>query len=267
MDRWKIPPDSTVSLNDIPTDSTEGAPGSKKQTGEALEELNETLSEYQERLWAEGAQSLLIVLQAMDTGGKDGTIRKVLSGVNPQGVKVVSFKSPSSTELAHDFLWRIHSQAPARGEIGVFNRSHYEDVLIVRVKNLLPEEVWRERYELINNFERQLAHAGTTVVKFFLHISREEQAERLQARLDDPTKRWKFNPGDLVERARWDDYQEAYREAIEKTSTVEAPWYVIPGDQKWYRNWAVAQAIADTLKRMDPQFPEPPDIDPNLKIE
>jgi PPK2 family polyphosphate:nucleotide phosphotransferase len=267
MDRWKIPPDSTVSLSDHPTDSTEGAPGNKKQTGEAISELNETLSDYQERLWAEGTQSLLIVLQAMDTGGKDDTIRKVLSGVNPQGVHVVSFKAPNSTELAHDFLWRIHQAAPAQGGIGVFNRSHYEDVLIVRVKNLLPEAVWRERYELINNFERQLAHAGTTVVKFFLHVSREEQAKRLQARLDDPTKRWKFNPGDLAERARWDNYREAYREAIEKTSTSGAPWYVIPADNKWYRNWAVAQILADTLKTMDPQFPDPPDIDPNLKIE
>ncbi len=267
MDRWKIAPNSKLSLGDIPTGSTEGAPGGKKQTGEALDELVETLSDYQERLWAEGTQSLLIVLQAMDTGGKDGTIRKVLSGVNPQGVYVVSFKAPNSTELAHDFLWRIHRAAPAQGEIGVFNRSHYEDVLIVRVKNLLPEAVWRERYELINNFEGQLAHAGTTVVKFFLHISREQQAEQLRARLEDPTKRWKFNPGDLVERARWDDYQEAYREAIEKTSTAGTPWYVIPADNKWYRNWAVAQTIADTLKRMDPQFPDPPDIDPNLKIE
>jgi PPK2 family polyphosphate:nucleotide phosphotransferase len=267
MDRWKIAPHSTVSLDDIPTDSTEGAPGDKKKTGEALKELNQTLSDYQERLWAEGSQSLLVVLQAMDTAGKDSTIRKVLSGVNPQGVHVVSFKAPNTTELEHDFLWRIHQAVPARGVIGVFNRSHYEDVLVVRVKNLLPEKVWRERYELINNFESQLAHADTTVIKFFLHISKQEQARRLQARLEDPTKRWKFNPGDLVERARWEDYQEAYREAIEKTSTPEAPWYVVPADHKWYRNWVVAETIAGALKRMDPQYPDPPDIDPNLKIE
>ncbi|HEX2179612.1 MAG TPA: polyphosphate kinase 2 family protein [Actinomycetota bacterium] len=267
MDRWKIPPNSTVSLHDIPTDSTDGAPGDKKHTGEALRELNKKLSGYQERLWAEGSQSLLVVLQAMDTAGKDSTIRKVFTGVNPQGVHVVSFKSPNSTELEHDFLWRIHQAVPAKGEIGVFNRSHYEDVLIVRVKNLLPEKLWRERYELINNFERQLGHAGTTVIKFFLHISKQEQANRLRARLEDPTKRWKFNPGDLVERARWEEYQEAYREAIEKTSTPEAPWYVVPADNKWYRNWVVAQTIAETLERMDPQYPDPPDIDPNLKIE
>jgi PPK2 family polyphosphate:nucleotide phosphotransferase len=266
MTDWKITPGGTVSLSDLPTHTKEGAPGDKSVTEAALKDLVEQISSYQERLWAEQGQSLLVVLQAMDTAGKDGTIRAVFSGVNPQGVHVTSFKSPTSDELAHDFLWRIHKATPSKGEIGVFNRSHYEDVLVVRVKNLVPESVWRPRYELINHFEEQLVQNSTTVIKFFLHMSKQEQAGRLQARLDDPTKRWKFNSGDLVERALWDDYQLAYQEAIEKTSTEMAPWYVIPADRKWYRNWAVGKVIAETLEKMDPQYPEPEDVDPNLKI-
>jgi PPK2 family polyphosphate:nucleotide phosphotransferase len=266
MDTWIVPAGSSVSLKDRPTASKEGAPGDKKETEDALHQTVQQISSYQERLWAEGKQSLLVVLQAMDTAGKDGTIRAVFSGVNPQGVHVTSFKSPTSDELAHDFLWRHHKATPAKGEIGVFNRSHYEDVLVVRVKNLVPEEVWRPRYELINAFEKQLTHASTTVIKFFLHMSKEEQAGRLQARLDDPSKRWKFNSGDLVERKLWDDYQEAYQEAISKTSTEYAPWYVIPADRKWYRNWAIASVIAQTLENMAPQYPEPEEVDPNLEI-
>jgi PPK2 family polyphosphate:nucleotide phosphotransferase len=266
MDTWIVPAGSSVSLKDRPTASKEGAPGDKKETEDALHQTVQQISSYQERLWAEGKQSLLVVLQAMDTAGKDGTIRAVFSGVNPQGVHVTSFKSPTSDELAHDFLWRHHKATPAKGEIGVFNRSHYEDVLVVRVKNLVPEEVWRPRYELINAFEKQLTHASTTVIKFFLHMSKEEQAGRLQARLDDPSKRWKFNSGDLVERKLWDDYQEAYQEALSKTSTEYAPWYVIPADRKWYRNWAIASVIAQTLENMAPQYPEPEEVDPNLEI-
>jgi PPK2 family polyphosphate:nucleotide phosphotransferase len=266
MDNWIVPAGSTISLKDLPTASKEGAPGDKRETEEALQETVQQISSYQERLWAEGKQSLLVVLQAMDTAGKDGTIRAVFSGVNPQGVHVTSFKSPTSDELAHDFLWRCHKVTPAKGEIGVFNRSHYEDVLVVRVKNLVPEEVWRPRYDLINSFEEQLTHASNTVIKFFLHMSKEEQAKRLQARLDDPSKRWKFNSGDLVERKLWDDYQQAYQEAISQTSTETAPWYVIPADRKWYRNWAIAQVIAQTLEKMAPQYPEPEDVDPNLEI-
>jgi len=266
MNDWRVVPGSRVSLSDLPTHSKEGAPGDKSVTEHALKDLTETISGYQERLWAEQSRSLLVVLQAMDTAGKDGTIRAVFSGVNPQGVHVTSFKTPTSHELAHDFLWRTHAAVPALGEIGVFNRSHYEDVLVVRVKNLLPETVWRPRYELINNFEQQLAHGSTTVIKFFLHMSKEEQAKRLQARLDDPSKHWKFNAGDLKERALWEDYQQAYQEAIEKTSTDVAPWYVIPSDRKWYRNWAVGKVIAETLEKMDPQYPEAEEIDPNLKI-
>ena len=266
MTDWRVTPGSTFSLADLPTSTKGGAPGDKEETGAALDSLVETISSFQERLWAEQEQSLLVVLQAMDTGGKDGTIRAVFSGVNPQGVHVTSFKAPTSDELAHDFLWRIHQAAPAKGEIGVFNRSHYEDVLIVRVKNIVPERVWRERYELINNFERQLTHGSTTVIKFFLHMSKEEQAKRLQARLDDPSKHWKFNAGDLKERALWDDYQAAFQDAIAQTSTEAAPWYVIPSDRKWYRNWAVGKVIAETLERMDPQYPPAADIDPNLEI-
>jgi PPK2 family polyphosphate:nucleotide phosphotransferase len=258
---WRVEPGSELELSQIDTASREGAPSDRAGVDAAVTDLRDELSGLQERLWAERRQSLLIVLQAMDTGGKDGTIKNVFRGVNPQGTRVVSFKAPTENELEHDFLWRIHRQAPAEGELCIFNRSHYEDVGIVRVHNLVPEEVWRERYDLINAFESQLQHAGTTVVKFFLHISKEEQARRLRARLDDPDKRWKFNKGDLAERAKWDDYQAAYQEAIRRTSTAEAPWYVIPADRKWYRNWAVATVIVDTLKAMDPQFPEPEDLE------
>jgi PPK2 family polyphosphate:nucleotide phosphotransferase len=266
MANWMVPPGTTVNLSEMPTASKQDAPGDKEATEAALADLTRQISSYQERLWAEQKRSLLVVLQAMDTGGKDGTIRAVFSGVNPQGVHVTSFKSPTSDELAHDFLWRIHKVAPAKGEIGVFNRSHYEDVLVVRVKNLVPEEVWRPRYELINHFEEQLVHGSATVIKFFLHMSKQEQAKRLQARLDDPSKHWKFNPGDLKERRLWDDYQAAYQEAITRTSTDRAPWYVIPSDRKWYRNWAVGRVIAETLERMDPQYPPAQDFDPNLKF-
>lgn len=259
--RWLVEPGTKLDLGMIDTASTEGAPGRKPITEAALTPLREQLSGLQVRLWAEHRRSLLVVLQAMDTGGKDGTIRHVLSGVNPQGIRVVSFKVPSQEELDHDFLWRIHRAAPAAGEIGVFNRSHYEDVGIVRVHDLVPEKVWRERYDLIKAFEKQLAHRGTVVVKFFLHISKDEQLERLKARLEDPEKRWKYNRGDLAERAVWDRYQDAYQEAIRRTSTAAAPWYVIPADHKWYRNWAVATVIVDTLKKMDPQVPEPEDLE------
>ena len=266
MKRWKVEPGSPVVLSEMPTKSTDEAPGDADTTRAAMAALHQELAAYQEKLWAEQSQSLLVVLQAMDTAGKDSTIKSVFSGVNPQGVHVTSFKAPNSTERTHDFLWRIHYQAPGHGEIGVFNRSHYEDVLVVRVKSLVPEPVWRERYELINNFERQLTHGRTTVIKFFLHISKDEQAKRLRARLDDPTKLWKFNPDDLKERARWEDYQLAYQEAIQNTSTDHAPWYVIPSDRKWYRNWAVGRVIADTLREMDPQYPEPAEFDRSLDI-
>jgi PPK2 family polyphosphate:nucleotide phosphotransferase len=259
--RWLVEPGEKFELAKIDPGSTEGAPGRKSVTEAAIVPLREELSRLQERLWAEHRRSLLVVLQAMDTGGKDGTIRNVFSGVNPQGMRVVSFKAPSQDELDHDFLWRIHRAAPAAGEMGVFNRSHYEDVAIVRVHNLVPKRVWRERFGLITDFEKQLAHGGTTVVKFFLHISKDEQLSRLKARLEDPEKRWKFNTADLIERALWDDYQVAYQDAIRKTSSESAPWYVLPANHKWYRNWAVATVLVDTLKQMDPRVPEPQDLE------
>ena len=195
------------------------------------------------------------MLQARDTGGKDGTIRQVFGAFSPQGVRVTSFARPTEVELAHDFLWRVHKETPPRGVVGVFNRSHYEDVLAVRVRKLVPEDVWRKRYQQIVDFERMLTENGTTIVKLFLHISRDEQAERLRARLDDPEKNWKFEEGDIDDRARWDDYTAAYEEAITRCSTPWAPWYVVPADKKKARNYLVAEIVADTLERMDPQYP------------
>jgi len=196
-------------------------------------------------------------LQAMDTGGKDGAIRAVFEGVNPQGVKVASFKTPTPVELSHDYLWRVHQQTPGKGEIVIFNRSQYEDVLVVRVHNLAPEEVWSKRYQHIREFERLLADEGTTILKFYLHIDLEEQAERFLARVEDPTKQWKFNPGDLDERARWDDYMKAYEDMLNQTSTAWAPWYVIPSNKKWYRNWLISKIVIKTLKNLDMRYPAP----------
>lgn len=233
---------------------------------DALRKERARLAGLQERLYGERARSLLLVFQAIDTGGKDGTIRHVLEGVNPQGCTVTSFKVPSSDELDHDFLWRYHARTPGRGMIGVFNRSHYEDVLVVRVKGLVPDEVWRARYRLINDFERLLSESGTTIIKFFLHISRKEQKERLEARIADPEKHWKFDPADLVERKSWDAYQEAFADAIGRCSTPYAPWLVVPADRKWLRNYLVAKTVADTLEAMDPRYPEGPKDLGNLTV-
>ncbi|MCW3038160.1 MAG: polyphosphate kinase [Solirubrobacterales bacterium] len=254
-DRWRIASGVTPDLASIDPSTKDGAPGGKSETKATTDALRERLIELQARLYAEGKRSLLLVLQAMDAGGKDGTIRAVFAGVNPQGVRVASFKAPTDLELAHDFLWRIHAQAPADGELTVFNRSHYEDVLVARVHHLVPEDVWRSRYGQIRHFEQLLHDSGTTVVKVMLHISKDEQRERLQERVDDPGKRWKFNPGDLAEREHWDAYQQAYADAIGHTSREHAPWYVVPGDRNWYRNWAVLQILVDALGRMDPQYP------------
>lgn len=255
-DDWRIEPGDRLDLDDIDPRATTGAPGDKKLTRALQPHLVERLSDLQNRLWAEGSRSLLLVLQAMDAGGKDGTIRRVFTGVNPQGVRVASFKQPSTEELRHDFLWRIHRRVPLRGEIGVFNRSHYEDVLVARVEDLVPEEVWRRRYGQIREFEELLTESGTTIVKVYLHISKDEQKERFQDRLDDPSKRWKFSAGDLEVRAKWDDYREAYEEAITETSTKDSPWYVIPADRKWYRDWAIMQVLIEKLEKMDPQYPD-----------
>ncbi len=210
-------------------------------------------------LYAENKHKVLIVLQAMDTGGKDGTIRRVFEGVNPQGVKVASFKVPTAEELAHDFLWRIHKQTPANGEIVIFNRSHYEDVLVVRVHEYVTKKIWSKRYEQINAFEKTLVENGTTILKFFLHISKDEQKERLQARLDDPTKHWKFNIGDLDERKLWDDYQAAYEDVLNKTSTAEAPWYVVPANRKWYRDLVISTVLVEKLQGLKMKYPESKD--------
>jgi PPK2 family polyphosphate:nucleotide phosphotransferase len=258
---WLVPPGQPFDLAAIDPDSTPGAPGDKSATEPALDELCDELSSLQDRLWAEGERALLVVLQGMDTSGKDGTIRHVFRGVNPLGVRVTAFKAPSQEERKHDFLWRAHRAVPAKGEMGLFNRSHYEDVLIVRVHAFVPEPVWRARYDAINDFERHLAEEGTTIVKFWLHISLEEQRRRLQARLDDPAKRWKFNPEDLKERKLWPEYQAAAEEMLGRTATQEAPWYVVPADHKWYRNWAVSRVLVDTLEAMDPAYPEPKDLD------
>ncbi|MBA2713071.1 MAG: polyphosphate kinase 2 family protein [Rubrobacteraceae bacterium] len=252
--RYVVEPGEPVSLATIDPDQTEHY-RKKKDVAKELEKQRRRIQDLQARLYAENERGLLIVLQAMDTGGKDGTIKHVFSGVNPQGCRVSSFKAPSAEEANHDFLWRYHKSAPARGRIGIFNRSHYEDVLIVRVKNLVPEEIWSGRYGQINDFERNLSLDGITVLKFFLHISKEEQKKRLQSRLDDPDKRWKFSSNDIKERAFWDDYQRAFEDALANCSTSYAPWYVVPANKKWYRNLVVARTIADTLAAIDPQFP------------
>ncbi len=265
-ERWRIPPGATVDLTEIDPRDTDGMP-SKEKAAEALPELHDRLRDLQERLYAEGTRSLLIVLQAIDAGGKDGTAKHLFRGLNPAGARVVSFKVPSEDELAHDFLWRVHQRTPARGDVVVFNRSHYEDVLVVRVHQLVPEDVWRPRYKRINQFEASLAEAGTAVVKLFLHISKDEQAERFRDRLDDPTKCWKFRVGDLDDRARWDDYRAAFEEAIARTSTEPAPWYVVPADRKWYRNWAVSRIVVETLEALDPRYPPCGDDQKRVVIE
>lgn len=227
--------------------------GEERRQGPAM---NRRLADLQRRLWAESSQSLLVVLQATDTGGKDGTIRHVFRGVNPQGVHVRSFGVPTEWELAHDYLWRVHQHVPADGAITIFNRSHYEDVLVVRVKGLAPEERWSKRYRHIREFERMLADEGTRIVKLFLNISKDEQRERLQDRLDEPDKNWKFDRGDLADRELWEDYREAYRMALQETSTDYAPWYVVPANRKWYRNLVVSNILIQTLEEMDPRYPE-----------
>jgi PPK2 family polyphosphate:nucleotide phosphotransferase len=258
-DRWRVAPRTAPDLAVIDTRGKDGAPGDKDATRAASQTLRGRLVELQARLYAEQSRSLLVVLQAMDAGGKDGTIRSVFDGVNPQGVRVASFKAPTAEELAHDFLWRVHAQTPAHGEITVFNRSHYEDVLITRVHGLVPRPVWRARYGRIRAFEELLIAEGTTIVKLMLHISRDEQRVRLQERVDDPAKRWKFNQADLAERAYWDDYQAAFSGAIGATCTKHAPWYVVPADRNWYRDWAVLSILVETLERMNPQFPPAPE--------
>jgi PPK2 family polyphosphate:nucleotide phosphotransferase len=249
----RVKPGSRVRLSRLDTGAAYG--WDKETAAPELERQLTRLADLQDRLWAEAERSVLVVLQGIDAAGKDGTINKVMEAFNPQGCPVTSFKVPSPEELAHDYLWRVHKRVPRKGEIGIFNRSHYEDVLVVRVHDLVPKAVWSRRYDQINAFEQHLAENGTTIVKFFLSISRGEQRDRFQARYDDPTKRWKFSMGDLKERERWDDYQAAFDDALTKTSTDHAPWYVIPADRKWFRNLTVATILADTIAALKPRYP------------
>jgi PPK2 family polyphosphate:nucleotide phosphotransferase len=259
MNRYLVEPGTDVDLGS--RDPADDAGGEKKQGRLEARRLNHRLEELQELLYAEGRHRLLIVLQAMDTGGKDGTIRHVFDGTNPQGVKVAAFKQPTPQELAHDYLWRVHPHVPGNGEIVIFNRSHYEDVLVVRVHDLVEPDVWSRRFDHINAFEKMLADEGTTILKFFLHISRQEQRDRLQARIDEPNKRWKFARGDLAERERWDAYSRAYDDVLSRTSTAWAPWYIVPSDHKWYRNLVVTSVLVDTLEGLDMHYPESESLD------
>lgn len=261
MERYLVKQGKNIRLTDFDPNDTGKYKGEKDDGLELLGELNLALENLQELLYAEHKHRVLIVLQGMDTSGKDGVISHVFEGVNPQGVRVASFKVPTPEELDHDYLWRVHKQTPGKGEMVIFNRSHYEDVLVVRVHNLVPEPVWRKRYDQIKNFEKQLAQEGTVILKFFLHIDKDEQKQRLQDRLNDPTKIWKFNPGDLKERELWDQYAAAYEDAINLTSTDEAPWYVVPANKKWYRNLVIASVLVDALKKLNMQSPQP-DFDP-----
>lgn len=253
--RYRVEPGSHFKLSNIDPDETEHYK-KKKQVKDELDAQRLRIEDLQARLYAEHRQSLLIVLQAMDTGGKDGTIRGVFAGVNPQGCQVWSFKAPGTEERDHDFLWRYHTRTPPRGMITIFNRSHYEDVLITRVKQMIAEDVWQHRYKMINEWEHTLTMNNTAIIKFFLYISKDEQKRRLESRLKDPNKHWKFSSNDIKERAFWDQYMLAFEDAINNCSTDYAPWYVVPANNKWYRNLVIARTIADTLQVMNPQFPE-----------
>ncbi|MCP5025983.1 MAG: polyphosphate kinase 2 family protein [Actinomycetia bacterium] len=257
VERYRVVPDSAVDLGHWPPDGHDLVPGGKDDGEELHDEYNDRLEQLQELFFADNRHRLLVIIQAIDTGGKDGTIRHVFDKTNPAGVRVAPFKKPSDEELAHDYLWRVHAEVPQDGEIVVFNRSHYEDVLVVRVHDLVPEERWRKRYGHINDFERMLVDEGTHIVKFFLNISKDEQRERLQDRVDRPDKRWKFNKGDLAERERWDEYQSAYTEMLSRTSTDWAPWYVIPADRKWYRNVLVGHILVTKLESLGLSWPQP----------
>jgi PPK2 family polyphosphate:nucleotide phosphotransferase len=248
-------PGSKVKLSDYNPDYH--GDYDKTWAREETAQLQKRMAVLQEMLYAQGGQALLIVLQAMDAGGKDGTIKKVFEEVNPLGIYVANFKVPSSEELAHDFLWRIHRHVPTRGSIGVFNRSHYEDVLVVRVNNIVAPQVWKKRYDHINNFERLLVDNGTRILKFYLHISKEEQKKRLQARLDDPNKHWKFSIGDLSVREQWDDYMAAYEAVLTKCNTDYAAWHIVPANYKWYRDLVITRAIVEAMESMNLVYPEP----------
>jgi PPK2 family polyphosphate:nucleotide phosphotransferase len=253
---YLVRPGKPFRLKDIPADA-KGSFKDKEDAEPVIEKDRSRIRDLQEVLYAEARHALLIVFQAIDAGGKDGAIRYVFSGVNPQGCTVTSFKRPTSLELSHDFLWRHHLAIPPKGVIGIHNRSHYEPVTVERVKNLVPKKVWSKRYDHINNFERMLADEGVTILKFFLHISKDEQKRRLEKRLTNPHKNWKFDPGDLEERKCWDEYQAAFDDMLEKCSTEWAPWYVVPSDRKWFRNYVLAETIVHTMESLDMKYPEP----------
>lgn len=264
-EKYLVKEKKKLNLYDVPT-SYHGKLEKKEVKEVLIPENIKKIREYQERLYAENNQALLIVLQAMDAAGKDSLIKHIMTGVNPQGTKVVSFKKPSENELDHDYLWRVAKNLPPRGEIGIFNRSHYEDVLVSRVhklvldqpfpKNLVTKDIWENRFEEINNFEEYLSNNGIKIVKFFLHVSKDEQKERLMERIDRPEKNWKFASSDITEREYFDDYMKAYADMLINTSTKKAPWYIVPADRKWFSRYLVSEVIVEKLKEMDPQFPE-----------
>jgi len=257
LEKYLVKPGSKVDLRKIDADDRHlYDDGGKEESLKSFDILQDELQYLQKLLYAQNKHRILVVMQAMDTGGKDGCIKHVFSRIDPQGIHVRSFKKPSEEELAHDFLWRVHSKVPRNGQLVIFNRSHYEDIIAVKVKKLFPEKVWKQRFRHVADFERMLAEEGTTIVKIYLHISREEQKERLESRLVNPDKHWKFNPDDLKDRALWPDFMETYEEVLSKTSTEHAPWYVVPANRKWYRNLVVARIMVDTMKRLNMTFPE-----------
>lgn len=257
LERYLVKPGAKVDLAKI--DSDERAlfqQGGKDESNKAFDKLQDELHELQKVLYAQNKHRILLVLQAMDTGGKDGCVKHVFSRIDPQGIHVRSFKKPTEDELARDFLWRVHNKVPRNGEMVIFNRSHYEDVIAVKVKKLFPDKVWKQRYQHIIDFERMLAEEGTTIVKIYLHISKDEQKRRIVSRLDNPDKHWKFHPDDLKDRALWNDFMKTYEDLLSKTSTELAPWYVVPANRKWYRNLCVARIMVDTMKRLNMKLPK-----------
>ena len=263
---WRVPFDKKIDLSEYDPDYK----GEFKKKSEVRERVGENLrrmAELQELMFAEGKHALLIVLQAMDAGGKDSTIRHVMDGFNPQGCHVVGFGVPTEEELDHDFLWRIHKHTPPKGFVSIFNRSHYEDVLVVRVNELAPKEVWKARYDHINHFERLLADSGVTILKFFLHVSKEEQKERFQERLDRKEKNWKFNPSDLKTRAQWDDYMRAFEDVFAKCNHPWAPWFIVPANRKWYRNLVISTVLVEAMEKLDMRYPPAPEGLENIVIE
>ncbi len=266
LEKYLVKPGSKIDLKKIDPNTKElFEDGGKDDSHGAMSKLLDELRELQKMLYAENKHRVLVVIQAMDTGGKDGCVKSVFPTVDPQGITVCPFKKPSEEELAHDFLWRIHAKVPRNGQLVVFNRSHYEDIIAVKVKKIFPEKVWKQRFRHVIEFERMLAEEGTTIVKIYLHISKEEQKERLESRLENPDKHWKFNPDDLKDRALWDNFMETYEDLLPRTSTEHAPWYVVPASRKWYRNLVVARIMIDTLKKLDMKYPEI-DWDPETMV-